>query len=132
MFVSSRTHLLPSGYFSQHHVDTLNATMSPVQFLASKFPGKTEQEYRGHLGNFQISGMTGYVNLSWFPCSVSRKLQAPAYWYTFWWSEVSCRLCRPIAAKSSHIAVGRGEYIVNFMNTPDDFNQPTNHLDIEV
>ncbi|KIJ04337.1 hypothetical protein PAXINDRAFT_22376 [Paxillus involutus ATCC 200175] len=33
--------------------------MSPVQFLASKFPGKTEQEYRGHLGNFQISGMTG-------------------------------------------------------------------------
>ena len=33
--------------------------MSPVQFLASKFPGKTEQEYRQHLGNFQISGMTG-------------------------------------------------------------------------
>ncbi|KAF8139774.1 P-loop containing nucleoside triphosphate hydrolase protein [Boletus edulis] len=42
------------GYFAQHHVDTLNPTMSPVQFLASKFPGKTEQEYRGHLGNFQI------------------------------------------------------------------------------
>jgi hypothetical protein len=35
--------------------------MSPVQFLASKFPGRTEQEYRSHLGNFQISGMTGYV-----------------------------------------------------------------------
>ncbi|CCM01505.1 uncharacterized protein FIBRA_03561 [Fibroporia radiculosa] len=33
--------------------------MNPVQFLASKFPGKTEQEYRSHLGNFQISGMTG-------------------------------------------------------------------------
>lgn len=33
--------------------------MSPVQFLASKFPGRTEQEYRSHLGNFQISGMTG-------------------------------------------------------------------------
>jgi ABC transporter len=33
--------------------------MSPVQFLAHKFPGKTEQEYRQHLGNFQISGMTG-------------------------------------------------------------------------
>ncbi|PCH33088.1 hypothetical protein WOLCODRAFT_92925 [Wolfiporia cocos MD-104 SS10] len=47
------------GYFAQHHVDTLVATMSPVQFLASKFPGKTEQEYRAHLGNFQISGMTG-------------------------------------------------------------------------
>ncbi|KAI6022573.1 P-loop containing nucleoside triphosphate hydrolase protein [Pisolithus marmoratus] len=47
------------GYFSQHHVDTLNPTMSPVQFLASKSPGRTEQEYRSHLGNFQISGMTG-------------------------------------------------------------------------
>ncbi|KAI0825394.1 P-loop containing nucleoside triphosphate hydrolase protein [Trametes gibbosa] len=47
------------GYFAQHHVDNLVPTMSPVQFLASKFPGKTEQEYRGHLGNFQISGMTG-------------------------------------------------------------------------
>lgn len=47
------------GYFAQHHVDTLIQTMSPVQFLAHKFPGRTEQEYRSHLGNFQISGMTG-------------------------------------------------------------------------
>ncbi|PIL30712.1 ATP-binding cassette transporter [Ganoderma sinense ZZ0214-1] len=47
------------GYFAQHHVDNLIPEMSPVQFLASKFPGKTEQEYRSHLGNFQISGMTG-------------------------------------------------------------------------
>ncbi|KAG6333972.1 hypothetical protein ID866_5123 [Astraeus odoratus] len=55
----NRNGRLRIGYFSQHHVDTLNPNMSPVQFLASKFPGKTEQEYRGHLGNFQISGMTG-------------------------------------------------------------------------
>ncbi|THH17198.1 hypothetical protein EW146_g3568 [Bondarzewia mesenterica] len=47
------------GYFAQHHVDQLIPTMNAVQFLASKFPGKTEQEYRSHLGNFQISGMTG-------------------------------------------------------------------------
>jgi ATP-binding cassette, subfamily F, member 3 len=33
--------------------------MNPVQFLASRFPGKTEQEYRQHLGNFQITGTTG-------------------------------------------------------------------------
>jgi len=33
--------------------------MNPVQFLAHRFPGKTEQEYRQHLGNFQITGMTG-------------------------------------------------------------------------
>ena len=69
--MSSPTHLLARGYFSQHHVDTLDAAMSPVQFLASKFPGKTEQEYRGHLGNFQISGMTGYVQLSWLPYNLS-------------------------------------------------------------
>ncbi|RDX51483.1 hypothetical protein OH76DRAFT_1346897 [Lentinus brumalis] len=47
------------GYFAQHHVDNLIPSMSPVQFLAHKFPGKTEQEYRQHLGNFQITGMTG-------------------------------------------------------------------------
>ena len=33
--------------------------MNPVQFLAHRFPGKTEQEYRQHLGNFQITGLTG-------------------------------------------------------------------------
>ncbi|KAH7911822.1 P-loop containing nucleoside triphosphate hydrolase protein, partial [Hygrophoropsis aurantiaca] len=55
----NRNGRLRVGYFSQHHVDTLTPSMTPVQFLASKFPGKTEQEYRGHLGNFQISGMTG-------------------------------------------------------------------------
>ncbi|KAF8349868.1 P-loop containing nucleoside triphosphate hydrolase protein [Amanita rubescens] len=55
----NRNGRLRIGYFAQHHVDTLNPTMSPVQFLASKFPGKREEEYRAHLGNFQISGMTG-------------------------------------------------------------------------
>ncbi|KAL0581212.1 hypothetical protein V5O48_000800 [Marasmius crinis-equi] len=55
----NRNGRLRVGYFAQHHVDTLIPTMSPVQFLASKYPGKTEQEYRQHLGNFQISGMTG-------------------------------------------------------------------------
>ena len=49
------------GYFAQHHVNNLIQTMSPVQFLAHKFPGKTEQEYRQHLGNFKITGMTGFV-----------------------------------------------------------------------
>jgi ATP-binding cassette, subfamily F, member 3 len=55
----NRNGRLRVGYFAQHHVDSLIPTVSPVQFLASKFPGKTEQEYRQHLGNFQISGMTG-------------------------------------------------------------------------
>ena len=52
-----------SGYFAQHHVDTLIPTMNPVQFLAHRFPGKTEQEYRQHLGNFQITGMTGLQSI---------------------------------------------------------------------
>ncbi|KAF8167879.1 ATP-dependent transporter [Crassisporium funariophilum] len=60
----TRNGRLRVGYFAQHHVDTLTATMSPVQFLASKFPGKSEQEYRSHLGNFQISGMTGLQQIS--------------------------------------------------------------------
>jgi ATPase subunit of ABC transporter with duplicated ATPase domains len=48
-----------SGYFAQHRVDTLIPTMNPVQFFAHRFPGKTEQEYRQQLGNFEITGMTG-------------------------------------------------------------------------
>ncbi|KAL0945574.1 hypothetical protein HGRIS_014734 [Hohenbuehelia grisea] len=55
----TRNGRLRVGYFAQHHVDTLIPTMTPVQFLASRFPGKSEQEYRQHLGNFQITGMTG-------------------------------------------------------------------------
>ncbi|KZP15225.1 hypothetical protein FIBSPDRAFT_833190 [Athelia psychrophila] len=60
----NRNGRLRVGYFSQHHVDTLIPTMNPVQFLASKFPGKSEQEYRQHLGNFQISGMTGLQSIA--------------------------------------------------------------------
>ncbi|KAF7310427.1 Protein gcn20 [Mycena chlorophos] len=55
----TRNGRLRVGYFAQHHVDSLIPEMSPVQFLASKFPGRVEQDYRQHLGNFQISGMTG-------------------------------------------------------------------------
>ncbi|GLB36597.1 putative ABC transporter [Lyophyllum shimeji] len=55
----TRNGRLRIGYFAQHHVDALVPTMTPVQFLASKCPGKSEQDYRAHLGNFQISGMTG-------------------------------------------------------------------------
>jgi ATP-binding cassette subfamily F protein 3 len=59
----NRNGRLRVGYFAQHHVDTLIPTMNPVQFLAHRFPGKTEQEYRQHLGNFQITGMTGLQSI---------------------------------------------------------------------
>jgi len=47
------------AYFAQHHVDQLIPTVSAVAFLASKFPGKSELEYRSHLGAFGITGLTG-------------------------------------------------------------------------
>ncbi|GFZ42543.1 Probable ATP-binding cassette sub-family F member 3 homolog [Saitozyma sp. JCM 24511] len=47
------------AYFTQHHIDSLDVSMSPVAFLQSKYPGKTEQEMRSHLGNFGITGLTG-------------------------------------------------------------------------
>ncbi|KAI5810138.1 P-loop containing nucleoside triphosphate hydrolase protein [Peziza echinospora] len=47
------------GFFAQHHVDALDLTMSAVGFCAKQFPGKTDEEYRRHLGAFGITGTTG-------------------------------------------------------------------------
>ncbi|KAF2667812.1 P-loop containing nucleoside triphosphate hydrolase protein [Microthyrium microscopicum] len=47
------------GYFTQHHIDGLDLNMSAVSFMAQRFPGKTDEEYRRHLGAFGITGMTG-------------------------------------------------------------------------
>lgn len=47
------------GYFAQHHVDALDLTMNAVGFMAFKYPGRSEEEYRRHLGAFGITGMTG-------------------------------------------------------------------------
>src|SRR6185436_18660516 len=47
------------GYFAQHHVDALDLTQSAVGFMAAKYHGKTDEEYRRHLGAFGITGMTG-------------------------------------------------------------------------
>ncbi|KAI9839954.1 MAG: hypothetical protein M1819_000146 [Sarea resinae] len=47
------------GFFAQHHVDALDLNTSAVGFMTKKFPGKTDEEYRRHLGAFGITGMTG-------------------------------------------------------------------------
>ncbi|KAI9248899.1 P-loop containing nucleoside triphosphate hydrolase protein [Phascolomyces articulosus] len=47
------------AYFTQHHIDQLDLTKSPVAFMADRFPGKNEEEYRRHLGAFGITGMVG-------------------------------------------------------------------------
>lgn len=47
---------LKIGYFTQHHVDQLSMNQSPLEFLATKFPGKTSEMYRSYLGKFGVSG----------------------------------------------------------------------------
>jgi ATP-binding cassette subfamily F protein 3 len=47
------------GFFAQHHVDALDMNQSAVSFMAAKYPGKSDEEYRRHLGAFGITGMTG-------------------------------------------------------------------------
>lgn len=47
------------GFFAQHHIDALDMNMSAVSFMAARYPGKTDEEYRRHLGAFGITGMTG-------------------------------------------------------------------------
>ncbi|KAI8580334.1 hypothetical protein K450DRAFT_238028 [Umbelopsis ramanniana AG] len=55
----NRNGRLRIAYFTQHHIDQLDLTKSPVGFMADKFPGKSEEEYRRHLGAFGITGMVG-------------------------------------------------------------------------
>ena len=40
------------GFFAQHHVDALDMTTSPVSFMAREYPGKSDEEYRRHLGAY--------------------------------------------------------------------------------
>ncbi|KAL7271361.1 ATP-binding cassette, regulator of translational elongation [Rhizina undulata] len=52
------------GFFAQHHVDALDLTQSAVSFCATKFPGRTDEEYRRHLGAFGITGTTGLQKMA--------------------------------------------------------------------
>lgn len=52
------------GFFAQHHVDALDMNQSPVSFMAAKYPGRSDEEYRRHLGAFGITGMTGLQKMS--------------------------------------------------------------------
>ena len=49
---------LRMALFSQHHVDQLELAHSSVAFLSSKFPGRTEEEYRRVLGRYGLTGTT--------------------------------------------------------------------------
>lgn len=47
---------LKIGYFSQHHIDQLNLNVNAIEFLQSKYPGQTSEQYRAFLGRFGITG----------------------------------------------------------------------------
>lgn len=47
---------LKIGYFSQHHVDQLDLSVSSVELLASRRPGFPSEYYRQQLGRFGVSG----------------------------------------------------------------------------
>ncbi|KAF2452416.1 putative translation initiation regulator [Lineolata rhizophorae] len=47
------------GFFAQHHVDALDMNASAVSFMAVNYPGRSDEEYRRHLGAFGITGTTG-------------------------------------------------------------------------
>ena len=51
------------GFFAQHHVDALDMSTSAVGFMQKNYHGKTDEEYRRHLGAFGITGMTGLQKL---------------------------------------------------------------------
>ncbi|CUM49840.1 Protein GCN20 [Debaryomyces fabryi] len=55
----TRNGRLRIGYFAQHHVDAMDLTLSAVLWMSQTFPGKSDEEYRRHLGSFGITGSLG-------------------------------------------------------------------------
>lgn len=52
------------GFFAQHHVDALDLGTSAVSFMATRYPGHSDEEYRRHLGAFGITGTTGLQRMA--------------------------------------------------------------------
>lgn len=55
----TRNGRLRIGYFAQHHVDAMDLNLSAVSWMSNTFPGKSDEEYRRHLGSFGITGSLG-------------------------------------------------------------------------
>ena len=51
------------GVFAQHFVDQLNFKVNAIQFFQNKYPEKSVQEIRAHLGRYGISGDTSLQRL---------------------------------------------------------------------
>lgn len=51
-----RSNRMRLAYFTQHHVDQLDLTLTPIEQLAKLFPLLKEEFYRGKLAKFGIIG----------------------------------------------------------------------------
>ena len=47
---------LKLGIFTQHHMDSFNLSISPLQNLMNLYPGVNEADLRAHLGRFEVTG----------------------------------------------------------------------------
>lgn len=104
--------------FAQHHIDSLDLTVHSVAFLAKLFPGKTDQEYRQHLGAF---GITVLFLLSPFPALFSvltlmlslLPLSRPGndfpstHWHSLRRTEVPSSVCNPFPTEAAHSFIRR-------------------------
>jgi len=54
--IAIRQPKLRFSLFSQHFVDQLDLSMSPLEFFMHKYPGVNQQTARAHLGKFGLSG----------------------------------------------------------------------------
>eukprot|EP01123_Difflugia_compressa_P011791 TRINITY_DN4817_c0_g2_i1.p1 TRINITY_DN4817_c0_g2~~TRINITY_DN4817_c0_g2_i1.p1 ORF type:complete len:258 (-),score=50.49 TRINITY_DN4817_c0_g2_i1:13-786(-) len=59
-----RNHSLRVAKFSQHFVDQLNMTDTPVEYIAKKFPEMKMQEVRNKLGMYNLKGDLHNQNIS--------------------------------------------------------------------
>ena len=98
------------GYFAQHHVDALDLTTSAVSFMAKTYPGKTDEEYRRHLGAYVEPSID-------FTCCNALLLMCDFYldqirnhWNDWtskdgapvWRTKISCRVCLLVVDKPTH------------------------------
>ncbi|KAK7206107.1 P-loop containing nucleoside triphosphate hydrolase protein [Myxozyma melibiosi] len=59
MGMVQRNARLRIGYFAQHHIDAMDLNLNAVGWMAKMWPGKSDEEYRRHLGAFGITGTLG-------------------------------------------------------------------------
>jgi ATP-binding cassette subfamily F protein 3 len=52
----SRHNRLRTSFFTQHHIDSLNLSLSPVEQFLENYPGSNQEQIRSHLGSFGITG----------------------------------------------------------------------------